>query len=364
MEICKVNFFMKALITAGGRGTRLRPITNTMNKHLIPLAGKPMIFYAIEKVVAAGIKEIYINTNEGDMELKRVVGDGSRFGARITYFEQKGGPRGIADVVGQAEPLIGKSPFTLYLGDNIVLGSIKGFVDYFLKAKLNCFLALSRAQNVTQFGVPLIQNGKIVEVVEKPENPLSPFAVTGIYVYDKNIFRAIKELKPSARGELEISDAHTWLIKHGYTVGYKEITGWWKDTGRSEDLLEANQLLLSEIKKSIHGTIEDKVVVEGTVQIGNDTIVSGKSIIRGPAVIGEGCVIKDSYIGPFSSIGNKTQMYGAEVEHSIIFDEVVIHSNARIVDSLIGVNSIITPAHASLPSGHKLIIGSNSMVEI
>src|SRR3989338_1636262 len=132
MEICKVNFFMKALITAGGRGTRLRPITNTMNKHLIPLAGKPMIFYAIEKVAAAGIKEIYINTNEGDMELKRVVGDGSRFGARITYFEQKGGPRGIADVVGQAEPLIGKSPFTLYLGDNIVLGSIKGLVDYFL----------------------------------------------------------------------------------------------------------------------------------------------------------------------------------------------------------------------------------------
>jgi glucose-1-phosphate thymidylyltransferase len=212
--------------------------------------------------------------------------------------------------------------------------------------------------------VPLIQNGKIIEVVEKPENPLSPFAVAGIYIYDKNVFRAIKELKLSARGELEISDAHTWLIKNKCKVGFKEITGWWKDTGRSEDLLEANQLLLSGIKKGIQGTIEEKVVVEGTVQIGKDTVVSGKSVVRGPSVIGEGCVIKDSYIGPFTSIGSKAQMYGAEIEHSIIFDEVVIHSNTRIVDSLIGVNSIITPAHASLPSGHKLIIGSNSMVEI
>ena len=179
---------MKALITAGGRGTRLRPITYTINKHLIPLAGQPMIFYAIEKIVQAGIKEIYINTNEGETELQRVIGDGSRWNVKITFFEQTGGPRGIADVVRQAKKYIGDSSFILYLGDNIVLGELAPFVEYFKQEKLNCFLALSRVSDPTQFGVPMIKDGKIVKVIEKPTDPPSSFAVTGIYIYDKNIW--------------------------------------------------------------------------------------------------------------------------------------------------------------------------------
>jgi glucose-1-phosphate thymidylyltransferase len=355
---------MKALITAGGRGTRLRPITHTINKHLIPIAGQPMIFYAIEKVAQAGVREIYINTNEGETEVQKVVGKGSRWGVTIKFFEQKGGPRGIADVVRQAQRFIGASPFILYLGDNIILASIKKFVGYFKKEKLNCFLALSKVPNPSHFGVPLIEKNRIMKVVEKPSCPTSPYAVTGIYIYDKNIWPAIKQLKPSARGELEISDVHTWLIKKGLKVGYREITGWWKDTGRSENLLEANQLLLNQMKKKLKGEVEKTVSVQGMVEIGKGTKIQGQSVIRGPVVIGKNCMVKNSYIGPFSSIGNQVEIYGAEIENSIIFDEADIHTNARIVDSLIGVNSTIVSSCQSLPSGHKLVVGSNSMVEL
>lgn len=356
---------MKALITGGGRGTRLRPITNTINKHLILLAGKPMIFWAIEKVADAGVKDIIINVNEGDTELSGAIGDGKRWGVRITYFEQKGGARGLADVVRQAERFIGASPFIFYLGDNIILDSIKKFTDQFKRQKLNGLLALSRVPDPTQFGVPEIKNGRIARVVEKPEQPLSPYAVTGIYLYDKNVFKAVHAIKPSARGELEISDTHTWLIEHGYKVGYREITGWWKDTGRSEDLLHANQLLLDQMKKrKIEGELDGKISIEGNIIVGKKTVISGKTMIRGPVAIGENCVIKDSYIGPYTTIGDRVEIYSAELEHSIIFEDVDIHTNTRIVDSLIGANATIVSAHETLPSGHKLIIGSNSMVEL
>lgn len=355
---------MKALITAGGRGTRLRPITYTINKHLIPLAGKPMIFHAIEKVASAGISSIIINTNEGDQEIATAVGDGSRFGVKITYFEQKGGARGLADVVRQAEPFLGKSPFVFYLGDNIILGSIKKLVDQFKKEKLSCMLALAEVLDPTHFGVPVIENGKITKVIEKPATPPSPYAVTGIYLYDAQVFKAVKALKPSARGEYEISDAHTWLINKGYKVGYRKITGWWKDTGRAEDLLEANQLLLHDIRKKVAGKVDKDVSVQGNLVLGKRSAVQGKSVIRGPVSIGEGCVIRDSYIGPFTSIGNNVEVYGAEIENSIVFDHSDIHTNTRIVDSLIGANSSLISAHETLPSGHKLVIGSNSMVEL
>lgn len=323
-----------------------------------------MIFYAIEKIAAAGIKEIYINTNEGDTEFSQVVGDGRRWGVKITCFEQRGGPRGIADVVRQAQKFIKQSPFILYLGDNIVISKIQRFTEFFKREKLNCFLALARVADPTQFGVPVLLNGQITKVIEKPANPASPFAVTGIYIYDHHIFNAIRHLKPSARGEYEISDAHSWLIKHGYKVGYKEITGWWKDTGRSEDLLEANQLLLGLIKKRVQGKVDPKVSLQGTVRIGKGTEISGRTKLRGPLTIGENCVISDSYIGPFTSIGDRVEIHGAEIENSIIFDEVDIETNTRIVDSLIGKNTTIIPKHNSLPSGHKMIVGSNSLIEL
>lgn len=357
---------MKALVTAGGHGTRLRPITYTLNKHLIPIANKPMIFYALEKIAEAGIKEVGITLNPGDSVLPKAVGDGKKWGVKITYIEQPGGPLGLAHVVKIAESFLKKEPFVFYLGDNIILSDIGGFIKKFKKEKLNCLLALAKVKDPERFGVPEIKNGKIVRVEEKPQNPKSEFAVTGIYLYDHHIFEVIKKLKPSARGELEISDAHTGLISRGFKVGYAETTGWWKDTGKPYDLLEGNQLILSKLETSISpkAKIEKSVEIQGNVSIGAGARIEGRTLIRGPVIIGESSIIKNSYIGPYTSIGDRVEIYGAEIEHSIVFDDADINTDKRIVDSLIGKNALITPVHETLPNGHKLIIGDNSQVEL
>ena len=250
---------MKALIAAGGHATRLRPITLTINKHLIPLANKPMIFHAIEKIANAGISEIGININPGEIEIRQVVGNGSRWGVQITFIEQQGGPLGVAHIVKNAQSFLGEDDFVFYLGDNIILGSINSFVDKFRNERPNCMLALSKVRDPQRFGVPEMCDGRIVRVDEKPQAPKSNFAVTGIYIYDRNYFKAFEHIVPSGRGEYEISDIHTWLIQNGFNVGYQEITGWWKDTGKSEDLLEGNQLLLAEMTR-------EEAVVEGEVE--------------------------------------------------------------------------------------------------
>ena len=355
---------MKALITAGGHGTRLRPITYTTNKHLVPIANKPMIFYTLEKIAGTGIKEVGIVINPGDKVFPEKVGNGSKWGINITYIEQTGGPLGLAHVVKIAEDFIGKDSFVFYLGDNIILNEIKPFVEKFEKEKLNCLLALSKVKDPQRFGVPEIVNGRIIKVEEKPQNPKSDFAVTGIYVYDRHIFEAVNSIKPSARGELEISDAHQYLLDHNYTVGYSEITGWWKDTGKPIDLLEGNQLVLNNIETKINGELDSRVVVQGKVKIGKNAKITGNSVIRGPVIIGNSCVIRDSYIGPFTSIGDRVEIYGAEIENSIVFEDADIHCNKRITDSLIGVNALITPVHKTLPSGHKLLVGDNSQIEL
>lgn len=357
---------MKALITAGGHATRLRPITWTINKHLIPIANKPMIFNALEKIAEAGIKEVAININIGDKELPQAIGDGSRWGIKITYIEQKGGALGLAHIIKNAEEWIGKDELLFYLGDNIILGSIKQFVEKFKQGGYSCLLALSRVKDPQRFGVPVIEGGKIVRVEEKPSQPKSDFAVTGIYVYDNHIVEAVSSIKPSPRGEYEISDAHTWLIEHGYNVGYEEITGWWKDTGKPEDLLEANHLLLNEMREEfvIESEIKNDVTVQGKVKIGKNCEISGRVLIRGPVIIGDNCSIKNSCIGPYTCIGNEVEIYNAEIEHSIIFDFADINCTNRIVDSIIGKNANITSAHETLPQGHKLIIGDNTVVEL
>ena len=362
---------MKALITAGGRGTRLRPITNTINKHLIPIAGKPMLFYALEHLSNAGIKDIGININIGERELQPVIGDGKKWGVKITYREQTGGALGVAHILRVWKDWIDDSSFVFYLGDNIILGGVDRLINKFKKDKVDALLALSTVKDPQRFGVPTIKNGKIIKVDEKPLRPASNFAVTGLYIYNKNIFKAVDKIKSSARGELEISDAHTSLIRQGYKVGYEEITGWWKDTGKPEDLLEGNQLMLnqkSKIKNQnfIHASvkIDKEVIIQGVVEIEKGTKVLGKSMIRGPVVIGENCVITDGYIAPFASIGNNVEIYGAEIENSIIMDGVDIHCRTRIVDSIIGSNVLITPKTETFPSGHKLIIGENSVVEL
>lgn len=358
---------MKALITAGGRATRLRPITWTINKHLIPLANKPMLFYAIEKIAEAGITEIGINVNVGEEEIQKACGDGSRWGVKITYIEQIGGPKGLAHILKMARPFLGDEPFLFYLGDNIILGSIVKFVEKFKTEKLNGLLALAKVKDPQRFGVPELKDGKIVRVEEKPSQPKSNYAVTGIYVYDSNVFKAVEAIGPSPRGEYEISDVHTWLIENGYAIGYEEITGWWKDTGKPEDLLEGNQLLLTEMMQDemkVEGEVAESAVIHGRVKIGKGSKVGERCLVRGPVVIGEGCIIENSYIGPYTSIGNNVEIYNTEVEHSVIFDYVDINCSKRIVDSMIGQNATVLSAHATLPLGNRLIIGDNAVVEL
>lgn len=356
---------MKALITAGGRGTRLRPLTYTLNKHLILIANKPLIFHAIEKIAATGITEIAININEGDKVLPEVVGDGSRWKVNITYIEQTGGALGLAHIIQVASKWIGDDDLLFYLGDNIILGSIKHLIEKFKSEKANCVLALSKVKDPQRFGVPEIKDGKIISIVEKPLEPKSDFAVTGIYVYDNNIVKAVSELKPSERGELEISDAHQWFIDQGLKISYEEITGWWKDTGKPEDLLEGNALMLTEIEEENNAAeIHEGSRIQGKVIIGKGTKVGENVLIRGPVTIGEDCILENCYIGPYTSIGDKVEIYNAEVEHSIIAAETDINCPTRIVDSLIGMNASIVSAHTSQPAGHRLILGENSQIEM
>lgn len=358
---------MKALITAGGRATRMRPITYTMNKHLIPLANKPMIWHALEKIAEAGIKEVVINVNPGETEIQQSVGDGSRWGLSIKCVEQEGGPKGLAHIVKNAKAHLGNEPFLFYLGDNVILGSIKEFIAEFERKNLDCMLALSRVKDPQRFGVPEIKDGRIIRVIEKPSNPVSDFAVTGIYVYSPKIFDAVEAIAPSTRGEFEISDAHTWMIEHGATVGYQEITGWWKDTGKPEDLLEGNALLLGEMKPEEtknEGECDPTAVIQGRVKIGKGTMIGAKTLIRGPVAIGENCRIENGFIGPHTSIGDRVTVNGAEIEHSIVMEGSTIQTSSRIVDAIIGRNAIVSSCDATKPHGHRLIIGDNAVVEL
>ncbi len=353
---------MKALIASGGRGTRLRPITHTQNKHLIPIANKPILHYAIEAATGAGIRDIAIVVNADSREVPDAIGDGSRWGARISYIPQAT-PGGLAQVVALAEPFVGKERFIFYLGDNMVVGGVKRFIDDFEKSGCNCFLTLARVKDPERFGVPEITDGRIVSVEEKPKKPKSSFAVAGIYLYDHHIFEAVKAITPSSRGELEISDAHQYLITKGYKVGYSEITGWWKDTGKPTDLLEANRLVLDNLETGIHGDVDASSVVVGKVRIERGARIVN-SVVRGPAIIGERCVIEDSYVGPFSSIGNDTVVRKSEVEYSIILRECkILNVGIRLEGSILG-NDVEVVQASGKPLVHRFMIGDQSRVEV
>jgi glucose-1-phosphate thymidylyltransferase len=353
---------MKALIASGGRGTRLRPLTHTQNKHLIPIANKPILHYAIEAAVDAGIKQIGIVHNADSREVPDAIGNGKRWGVKITYIPQKT-PGGLAQVVRLAEIFIGKDNFIFYLGDNMVVGGVKRFIDEFEKTDCNCWLTLSRVKDPERFGVPVIKNNRIVKVEEKPSKPKSQFAVAGIYIYDRHIFEAVKKIKPSERGELEISDAHTYLIEHGYKVGYSEITGWWKDTGKPADLLEANRLILDNIQPDFKGEVDKVSSVLGKVILGEGSKIVN-SIVRGPAIIGKNAIIENSYIGPFTSIGDNTTVRNAEVEYSIVLrDCKIMNVKLRIEGSILG-NDVEVLDAVGKPLVHRFMIGDQSRVEL
>jgi glucose-1-phosphate thymidylyltransferase len=353
---------VKALIASGGRGTRLRPITHTRNKHLIPIANKPILHYAIEAVAECGITEIGIVVNADNNEVQRAIGNGDRWGVSLTYIPQET-PGGLAQVVALSEQFMGKEPFIFYLGDNMVVGGVKRFIDEFTRSGANCFLTLSKVNDPERFGVPELKGGRIVSVEEKPEHPKSSYAVAGIYLYDSHIFEAVKAIKPSGRGELEISDAHQYLIDKGYAIGYSEITGWWKDTGKPTDLLEANRLILDNMAPAIRGEVDGKSMIAGKVVIEKGARIVN-SVVRGPAIIGEGCLIEDAYIGPFTSIGNGTVVRQSEIEYSIVLRDCrILNVGIRLEGSILG-NDVEVVEGIGKPKVHRFMIGDQSRVEV
>lgn len=360
---------MKALIAAGGHATRLRPITWTRNKHLIPLANRPMLSHVIDKIVDAGITEIFVNVNPGEVEIMRAaLGDGSHRGVQITYLEQEGGAKGIAHVVANAQKYLEGDSFVYFLGDNILLGGIRHLRERFENERLDCLIALSRVKDPQRFGVPELDvDGRVLRMFEKPEHPPSPFAVTGIYFFSSEYFEAFKTAKPSARGEYEIMDVINWYIQNR-NVGSQEITGWWKDTGTPDALIEGNALIMDDTAREayrIDCVPHEDAQIQGSVAIGEGTVISADCMIRGPVMIGKNCTIESSYIGPYTAIGDGVNINDTEVEHSIIFDGASIDTTRRIVNSIIGVNAKLVDYRRSHPkTGHRLIIGDNSLVEL
>ncbi len=354
---------MKAVVLAGGKGTRLRPITHTMSKHLIPIANKPMIFYALEDVAGAGIEEAVIIVGPGEIgeEVKSVVGDGSQFGLKISYAVQPE-PLGIAHALTFARDFVGEEPFVVYLGDNLLKGGIREFVERFSSDSPDAMVLLCPVPDPQRFGVAEIREGKLVRLVEKPKEPPSELALTGIYFLTPLIFEAIKRLKPSWRGEYEITDAIQMLIDEGRDVRYEIVREWWKDTGKLDDLLEANRLLLEDVETLIEGEVDAESRVEGRVRLDKGAKLI-RSVVRGPAIIGEGTVVEDSYIGPFTSISENVAIRRSEVENSIILSDSILEDIPRLEGSLIGKSTVVRRTKVR-PQAIRLMIGDHSEVTI
>ncbi|MCL4459334.1 MAG: glucose-1-phosphate thymidylyltransferase [Chloroflexi bacterium] len=353
---------MKGLILSGGKGTRLRPITYTGAKQLVPVANKPVLFYAIEDLVEAGINDIGIVVGDTKDQIMAAVGNGRQFDARITYIEQEA-PLGIAHGVKIAESFLGKERFVLFLGDNFIRDGIVPLVRRFEDDSLNCQILLYQVKNPQDFGVAELRDGRVVRLVEKPKEPKSDLAVIGIYMFDHHVFEAVHNIKPSARNELEITDTIQYLIDKGYTVHPEIISGWWIDTGKKDDLLEANRLILETFDTTILGSIDQKSQVYGKVVIQEGAEIKN-SVLRGPIIIGEGTQISNSYIGPFTSIYHHCFIADSEIEHSIVLENSrIIDIHHRIEDSLIGRNVEISKSPTK-PKAYKMMLGDYSKVGI
>lgn len=350
---------MKGLILSGGLGTRLRPLTYTSAKQLVPVANRPILFYGIEAVVASGISEVGIIVGETRREIMEAVGDGHRWGARVTYIEQDA-PLGLAHAVLIARDFLEDDPFVMYLGDNLVKDGITPFVETFRREHPPCQILLARVPNPRQFGVAELRDGRVVRLVEKPQHPPSDLALVGVYMFDASVHEAVRAIRPSARGELEITDAIQWLIDTGKVVRPTIIEGWWKDTGKLEDILEANRIILDTLQARTEGEVvaselHGKVVIEEAAKI-------IRSVIRGPAIIGRGALIEDSYIGPFTSIGDGVVIRESEVEHSIILEGASVTGiGGRIENSLIGKNVRVYRSGGK-PRAYNLMLGDRSEI--
>jgi len=352
---------MKALITAGGHGTRLRPITYTQNKHLIPIANKIMLEYALDYVREASIADIGIIINAGDESIKTEFGDGSSRAVKITYIPQAA-PLGLAHVIKISEKFIDGEPFIFYLGDNILVGGIKQFIDEFENSKSNCHLALSRVPDPNRFGVAEIKKNKIIGIEEKPKQAKSNLAVTGIYLYDNSIFEAVNNITPSTRNELEISDAHQYLLEHNYKISFSEITGWWKDTGKPSDLLDANRLVLDNMADKRVDEYKGSIL-SGNVQVGENVNIRN-SKINGPAILGDDTVLKNAHILPHTSIGRRCVLKNCQIGNSIIMsDSFIKNVKTKITGSLLGNDVKINGSNQKF-AAHRFILGDHSRAKL
>lgn len=362
---------MKALILAGGSGTRLRPITHTSSKQLVPVANKPILFYALDHMAQAGIKEVGMIVGDTAPEIMEAVGDGSRWSLSVTYIPQEA-PLGLAHTVLIAQEFLGEDDFVMYLGDNLLRQGIKKFVESFLKNraatkegedKVVAQILLAEVPDPHRFGVAeLDRNGRVVRLVEKPPVPPSNLALVGVYLFDKTIHEAVSSITPSRRGELEITDAIQWLIDQGMRVRSEVVEGYWKDLGELEALLDGNSLMLDTLTYGIHGAVDDESKVDSRVLVEEGAEIV-RSTVRGPAIIGAGSKIVDSYIGPFSSIAEDCEVVRSEIEHSMLLKRSRVINAGRIEDSLLGRDCEVTKSE-KLPVASRLMIGDHSKIDL
>ncbi|HSH04733.1 MAG TPA: glucose-1-phosphate thymidylyltransferase [Anaerolineae bacterium] len=354
---------MKGLILSGGTGSRLYPLTYTNAKQLIPVANKPILFRVIESIRDAGITEIGIVVGSTADKIKEAVGRGGRWGVKITYIHQDQ-PLGLAHAVKVSADFLGNDRFVMFLGDNVIEGGISTLITQFADSKWNSQIVLTRVKQPEQYGVAELANdGTIKRLIEKPKNPPSDLALVGIYMFDHNIMTAVNEINPSWRGELEITDAIQWLVDQGHAVHPYVHRGWWIDTGRPGDMLEANDLVLEELDYIIDGYVDrdSQVGRRVTVERGAEII---NSVVRGPAIIGENSRIINSYVGPFTSIYHDVTIENSEIEHSMVLENSkIIDISGRIQDSLIGRDAVITRSPIK-PKAHKFTLGDHSRVGV
>ncbi|MDJ0797344.1 MAG: glucose-1-phosphate thymidylyltransferase [Calothrix sp. MO_167.B12] len=357
---------MKALILSGGKGTRLRPLTYTGAKQLVPVANKPILWYGIEEMVAAGITDIgIIISPETGAEVQAKTGDGERFGAKITYILQEE-PAGLAHAVKVALPFLGNSPFLMYLGDNLIQqGDLSYFLQKFTNQQQEALILLRQVPNPSAFGVAKVDDsGRVLQLIEKPKNPPSNLALVGVYFFSPVIHHAIANIEPSARGELEITDAIQYLIDEEKEVAACQLEGWWLDTGKKDDLLEANRLILDTyLTSSIVGEVDAQTNVSGRVQIGKQSQLVNCTV-RGPVVIGNNCYLENCFVGPYTSIADHTTLIDADLEHSVILEGAKVAGiQQRIIDSVIGQRAQLTIAPRR-PKALRFMIGDDSQIEL
>jgi glucose-1-phosphate thymidylylransferase, long form len=353
---------VKALVLAGGSGTRLRPITHTSAKQLVPVANKPVLFYGLEAIAATGVRDVGIVVGDTHAEIEAAVGDGSAFGLRATYLRQTA-PLGLAHAVLIARDYLGDDDFIMYLGDNFIVGGIGDIVDRFVRDRPAAQIMLTKVRDPRQFGVAeLDTEGRVIGLEEKPRAPKSDLALVGVYLFTPEIHEVVAELRPSWRGELEITDAISRLIATGRRVESTIISGYWKDTGNVADMLEVNRLVLESLEPRVAGRVDDASELIGRVVVEPGAVIE-RSRILGPAIIGSGARVADSYVGPFTSIAAGCAVVGSEIEYSIMLPRAAICGVARIESSLIGHDVEVTRAPGA-PRAHRLVLGDHSKVQI